>query len=179
MLLLITIMIKEKKIAKNIKFTERHLQMAQDIAEKEGWTDFTAVIHACLAFKHSKTMPPDYILNRSSARHTVSGAKGAPTAADVAIAKVRLKSEIVKAEHEAKENVKTKICTEVFKGKVFLDASGAKVCKFVTRYANELNDKEQQIPLLQCDPSIAKNNLFVPTKEAVLKVRPELKKIYG
>lgn len=88
-----------------------------------------------------------------------------------------------KAKHVAKKTAedlrlesKVNMCNTLLGGEVVENPDGSKVCVF-TQYTLS-GDNSLRVPLAQVDPIIAETSLFMPSKAAIFKNRPEVKKHY-
>lgn len=162
-----------KAIRRTILLTERKDDMVEQIARELGIFTFTAVIENAIDLYHKKTFP-SYVVRQSG-----EGQKETTnlTPSEIAANKVESKELVKKAEQNRKDSEKSLICTRELFGKVIDDGNGNKYCVFPTHTPNASG--ELKVPLMQASPIIAKTSIFMPSKEVVLKARPDLKKIYG
>jgi len=97
---------------------------------------------------------------------------------EIAMRKAEIK---VKAKQAGKDAVvdskyegKTEICEDILGGRVEEKANGDRVCVF-TQYSIS-GDKEEILPLKQVTADMENTHMYIPSKKAVLKNRPELNK---
>lgn len=91
-------------------------------------------------------------------------------------AKIKIKTqELIKDEEEnARLQPKIKICTSILGGEIEENENRHKFCRYTSYTLKE--DQSQLIPLRQVDAVLAETSLFIPSREAVFKNRPEVAK---
>lgn len=152
---------------KLIDFTDRHIEMVELLQKEQGFKSFTGSLFNCITVAFEKKFP---------AYRSGLALKSGFSDEETINRKAKMKVDLKKAEQEQKDKEKytrkASICTNILFGTVD-DGEYGKVCRFNTYYANgEIS--EQIIPLTQCDPVLADNNLFIPNKESVLAKFPQL-----
>ena len=160
---------KEPKVRKAMLFTQKKIDMANIIIDKQGYSSFTEVCSRGieeLYDKYTSSYRSKIIIPNELSSRDIIQTK----------AKIKIDTKIAekKYEEDVKWEKKTQICEEVLGGEVESGDFG-KVCRWTTYSANG-NDGEQAVPLAQVHEILATNNLFFPNKEAVLKARPDLRK---
>jgi hypothetical protein len=95
---------------------------------------------------------------------------------NVAERKVKLKLAEEKIKQDIKDQPKIDRCINDLGGEVITNPDGSKVCQWYNHTVKE--DQLQTIPLSQCGDYLI-DGLWIPSKEAVLKARPKLKKELG
>ena len=147
--------------------------MVEDIMEAEGLDAFKAAVTSAIAFKHKKLFP-EYVLNRTSGTQLTGTMR--PTAEEIARKQVELKEERKIAEIRNKDAKKALICTETLYGHVEGEEDGKKYC--VYPFFTDEETKWQKVPLHMTHASYAENQ-WMPSKEIVLKRRPEILKEFN
>lgn len=156
-----------------VVFTKRQMSMIEQIAPEIGVSTVTAVLERGMELLYAKTFPA-YSTRQAGGKQKE---KTTLKPEQIAVNKVEAKALEKKAEQERKEKEKSTICIRELYGRVEDDGNGNKYCIFPTHTTE--NTSEMKIPLLQSSPIIAKTSIWMPSKEAVLKARPDLKKTYG
>lgn len=141
------------------------MQMIKEIMDFDGVPTVTAAIHAAIAGYYKK-IKPNYMNQGSPMSHL--------SMQDKVKAKIEQKEMVVKIKADKKFNEKSQICVNVLGGEVFKDNSGGFSCRFATHFADS-PDEEQILPLDIVNVGYATNQFF-PSKEAVFKKKPALKK---
>lgn len=154
---------ENKKKPHQLLLTERQLEMVEKLKKETGMTSTSYIFFQALDSLH-KAYFPAYRQGGSSFQ---SG-----SLEDRARAKIDMKAmtEKVKQDNFIKE--KTDICINQFHGRV---EDG--ICFYTSYGFTPSDDMELNAELEECTEMLAENTLFIPTKEAVLKHRPELKNI--
>lgn len=165
--------LQKKTVRTSLNLTERQYSMAQQIAQELGLSSFTAVMERGLDMIYNKTFPA-YIPRQSGAK-TKENTQLTPE--QVAENKVEAKELAKRAEQARKEKEKSTICIREMFGRVEDDGNGNRYCVFPTHTTESSSDLK--VPLMQASPIIAQTSIWMPSKEVVLKARPELKKLYG
>lgn len=106
----------------------------------------------------------------------VSGLNKEEIALKNAEIKAKAKGVTEKVFNDQKLEKKIQMCSDLFDGEVKEDENGNKVCVY-TQYTIG-GDNEITIPLVQVDPVVASNSVFLPSKEAIFKNRPDVRKKY-
>lgn len=156
-----------KSKTKSIVFSDKQIEMVDQLKDKFGVDSFGAAVKSCISFTHMKRFP-DHLVGRI-------GTTDKRSPEDIAKQKMAVKEAEVKAREQIKIDEKRMICEGVLGGEVATASSGNLVCKW------EVHNKEvsypQQIPLMQVNTVLAENQ-WIPSKEAVLKTRVDLRKKY-
>lgn len=163
----------KKTVRRTILLTERKFEMTEEIAQEKGISTFTSVIENAIDFYYKQTFPA--YVNRAGAGTMAE--KTHLTPEQVAINRTEAKALEKKAEQDRKDGAKALICRNDLRGRVEDDGNGYKYCIFPTHTPE--HSSEMKIPLVQSSPVIARTSLFMPSKAAVLKARPELAGEYG
>jgi|2_EtaG_2_1085320.scaffolds.fasta_scaffold20009_4 hypothetical protein len=146
---------------KLIKFSDRNIQMMNEIATKGGWATATEIVKRGIEELHMK-----YFRYNKPALDEKLVIKTAQV-------KARAKVEAQKTKEDMRLEEKIKVCTQTLKGEVQNN-----MCMFTQYAVLPSGDKKMEVPLTQVDPVLAENSLFLPSKEAVLKARHALKKVF-
>jgi len=135
--------------------------MIEDLSMRLGHSTTTGIIVDCIAQVHRKNFP------------AYGGTRPAKqTTEDIGRIRAEVQMNKKRIEKEYLLNEKKKICEDFLFGKV-KEVEGELVCQYNNFKPN--GDWPQTLPLTAVTKDLA-NNLFIPTKQAVLKKRPELKK---
>lgn len=157
-----------KTKSKVILLNERQQEMLQMLQYETGMSNTSAVIYMCIDEVYSRRFPAYKVNNLKS---TAGGTEMLELKA-----KNKMRSKAI--EIEEKENIrkekKRQICTTYLFGETRGEGDD-EVCAFNTYFADG-HAEEQVIPIMQCDVSLADNNLFIPSKEIVLERNPKLAK---
>jgi len=160
-----------KTTKKVIIFTDRQLQMIELLKGKTGFKTMAEIIRNALNNDFNSNFPA-YKISSGSAPLII----GEDMIKSKAKFKFEMEEEKKKLEIDAKFTKKEQICTELLFGEVEEGSTvGSKVCRWNTYYSNG-KVESQKLPLMQVGEYLLDNNLFIPTKEAVLKAQPKLKK---
>ena len=146
---------------RSIAFSERQEEMINNITNEIGLKNPSAVVHYAIAELH-RTLFPAYKTSGSAVNTIDSKEKKI---------KSRLEDKEIEKKiiEDRKMEVKRNICINNFKGNIVGDQ-----CHYTSYGTEEKFDIKEVLELYECDEDIAENVLFVPTKNAVLKARPQL-----
>ncbi len=148
--------------------TERQLEIIEIIKNKDGFSTTGEVLAFTLAFYYRKIEP--HYVSQGAIKTGKTPEERAKEAVDMKLAKEK---HITDTKHAIKRNV----CENILGGEVFKDSSGGYSCRYNNHFVNG-NDEQQILPLDMVNESYS-NYQFFPSKEAVLKARPELAKKFG
>lgn len=137
------------RLEKTLRFTERMIQMVEEIKEMRGYMTFSSVIYSAVADLHSKTFP--------AYKHVPY--KNQEEREREKMAKVRTREKIIAGEKEH-------IC-EMLEGKI-IDKGGSKVCEFFN-YSSKKR-YPQKIALAQLSEDLVKTQ-YQPSREKVEQLR--------
>jgi len=155
---------------KLITFSDRNIEMMEAIAEQTGWKNASEIVRRGVEELYFKFFP---------AYRTGISTKGAPSEeAAIKNAEIKAKAKVAGKKVEAEEKFAKKIdmCENMLGGEVIENAGGFKFCKF--KQYSFTSDSDLEIPIAQVDPIVAETSLFVPSREAIFKHRPEVKKLF-
>lgn len=144
-------------IKKNLTFSERSIEMVEEIKDVKGYASFSATVHQGIAELHAKVFP-------AYAR----APKEAKTPSEKAKEKVALRE----AEIQIVMEKQAKICTSLG-GKVVEGDNGLQLCQYFTY--NFKVKHEQQVLLDQLSTDLIKTQ-YHPSKARVQDLRKGLKK---
>jgi hypothetical protein len=144
-------------------------QMIDDLMFKKGYTSVSGLIQTAIGLMYSKEFPA-YAVN------SLTTGRGGLSPEEQGEIKARIKQSKEKAEEDAKIAVKKNICENMLFGRVDVGEEDEPICRFTNYTTN--TDYDQILPLRMLSTNLA-NNLFIPSKQAVLNARPELKDKLG
>lgn len=148
---------------RSIAFSPREEDMINDLKDHLGLKNPSAIVHYAIVELYRSVFPA-YKTNPLSLDPDNLQRK--------AKAKVALKALETQAEAEMKLQPRIDCCVNDFKGKV---KDG--ICYFTAYSTNKKLDTLEEIDLNSCYPEIAESRVYLPSKEAVLKARPDLFKL--
>jgi len=154
----------ENKQFRRIAFSDRQMEMINEIKNKMGTRSISEVLRQSV-FDFHRSLFPAY-KNSSSETPEIMEKK--------AKNKILMKDLEEKAREEMRLQPLIFSCVNDFKGKVEGD-----VCKFTAYGVDEKYDTEEEISLESCSKEVAEARVFLPSKEAVLGKRSDLKKIFN
>ncbi len=144
--------------SKLIRFSKKHIEMADRIKTERGYMSFSAVIHQALVESYLKNFPS--YAEKGAGRLTP----------EEKIANKRKEKELKIKEFE---DAQLSICTDL--GGELVEQDGSKLCVYFT-YNNKKRYR-QSIPLRMLSADFLKNQ-YQPTKEKVLRLQKEGKVDY-
>lgn len=148
---------------------DRLNQTIDELMNKLGYSSVTALIQTAINDLHRKNFPA------YSDKGLLTG-KGSLTPEEQAGVKYRISKTKKDIEKQEKIDIKTRICEVGLKGKVIEGEEGELVCAWNSYHLT--GEYAQKLPLMSISNDLT-NNLFIPSKEAVLMKRPELAKELG
>lgn len=156
---------------KLISFSNRNLDMMDALMEETGWDTPTQIVKRGIeelyrqTFKYGKDPIGSTEVNTEE------------NLIKKAIVKVKAKKLIKEAEDNAKLQPKIDFCLNNLLGQVETNEGGYKFCRFTTYTLKD--DQSQLLSIKQMDPILLETSLFSPSKEAVFKHRPAIKKLFN
>jgi len=156
---------------KLITFTDRHIEMMEEISLKNGLEKPSAIVARGIEELHSKYYKP----------YATAGSMGNSQASeDAQIKGAQIKAKAKEAEKDAREDLKNKrkymICTNILGGEIGEDNKGDKICTYV-QYSLT-GDNIMSLPIGQMDPVLAETSLFMPSQNSVFNNRPDVEKMW-
>tara|TARA_R110002126_G_scaffold17316_4_gene67742 strand:+ start:4332 stop:4820 length:489 start_codon:yes stop_codon:yes gene_type:complete len=152
--------------------TDKQIEMIKFIQEKDGLKSMTSVFDMALKeyYKKSSGYGKDPLMDGSI------GTNDAESLEVKAKRKAAAKAAEAKAVEDLRLQPKKDMCINDLKGEVVEQPNGSLVCEWQTH--GKKNSEDQTIPLNQVGEYLLQN-LYIPSKTAVLKARPELKAKHG
>lgn len=146
------------RLEKTLRFTERMVEMVEELKEARGYATFSSVVYTAIAELHSKTFP--------AYRKMGTTVKSPEEKERDLVGRKRAKEQIRIEEREA-------VC-KLLDGKI-ADEGGTKVCVFY----NYINKKRylQKVALAQLSEDLIKTQ-YQPSKEKVERLQKEKKTDY-
>lgn len=157
---------ENKNKIRNFTSTPRMEDMIEELQERCGYNSFSALMQNAILDMHKKHFPA-YKANSTSTAYP------GMTPEKTGEMKYKIAESKKEAELKAKMERKANICTNHLFGQVEKDNHGNQYCVYTNYYPKKEQDAEQRVPLEGIGIELA-DNLFIPTKRAVLKMRPDL-----
>jgi len=155
-----------KNKPKLITFNPVLEDMASMLIKQKGYSNFQDVCRAGIIALYDDTFPP----------YKNVSLRGSDTEEDVvkrATMKAKSKAILEEQEELLKNEHKVKMCKRVLYGEV----TDNDTCRY-TQYTMT-DDNVLEIPLAQVSPAIAENTMFLPSREAVLKNRKSVARLFA
>lgn len=154
--------IKENKTNRRIAFSEREMEMVNELKDEMGTKSISRVIHTALLDYYRSYFPAYRTKNTNTTLTAEAMEKRAKN-------KVIMKDLEDKAKEEIRLQPRVDSCINDFKGRV---EDG--MCYFTSHQPEAQYDQEESIPLESCFEDIAEARVWLPSRQAVYNKRPEL-----
>lgn len=152
---------------KAIRFNDRNQEMVDALRDFWGQANDSATIKSAISMAFQKTFPA----YASAMDKNISPEK---------LGEMRARQTAAKDKYidDQKTKEKRNICENILFGKVVEEGDGNMYCEYTNFTPDPAVNYPQKFPLMAVVPSLV-DNLFIPSREVVLKRRPKLKKELG